>query len=252
MKRSKVTARKSTGGWAPNHVLNEPNAANAHKRAKTSPASACIPGLVKAAYRTGSWHGFDKSGLTLVESATADNGSASFMWEARGSSVYVVKAPGRVLGAAHGYAGLRAECSCPDGVRQKQASGGVIPSVCKHGNAALETVLDPKAVATHRAQLKAHLRNAEVAAAAAEQMRHQVQVEQDQELPGERDRIEHGLDQMKPEDVISQLRLFFYIPICIYSKTSYYMVSNDLSFFVGLVKWHGLMVLARKRICQSD
>ena len=79
------------------------------------------------------------------------------------------------------------------------------PRVCKHGNAALESVLDPEALKASKILLAAQRKEADTKAAKLRQQVQEVRSLQESELPGERDRIDHGLAQMSPQDIVARL-----------------------------------------------
>jgi hypothetical protein len=165
---------------------------------------AHIPGLGSSAYTVGSWHSAPTPTLLRSEVRAA---AFDFEWSASGTAVYTVTVKGafRKSAAARGCAQLESldvRCSCPDGVRQLLASamGGKL-CVCKHGAAALRTVLDPavKAEAEKQTKLREQQAAKEAAKLAAER------VKQEKLLPGERARIEHGLTKREADDVVKLL-----------------------------------------------
>lgn len=87
--------------------------------------------------------------------------------------------------------GLNVSCSCPDGQRQALVSrtrGRLI--VCKHAAAALESVLDANPVEEEkRQQHQAKKRREREHAAKEQECKRQRQL-QDEQLPGERERLE--------------------------------------------------------------
>lgn len=148
-----------------------------------------IPGLTWQAFVAGSWHSAPTP--ELVRSEVSPSG-VSFEWRAVGSAVYLITATGR----AGPPGGLDVSCSCPDGAKQSAAtatSGRL--HVCKHAAAALQSVLDPAAVAAGAAS---------EAASAARSIA--TKAAQEAALPGERQRLEDGLKQRTAEDVVSLLK----------------------------------------------
>ena len=92
--------------------------------------------------------------------------------------------------------GLRVRCNCPDGDRQwasTQRAGRL--RVCKHATAALDSVIDDVAVAM--AVKKGTARAAKLKKERAAQ---------DKALPGERERIEHGLRKLPAAEIIAHLQ----------------------------------------------
>ena len=90
------------------------------------------------------------------------------------------------------YGGLSVECTCPDGVRQKTASIRGRLYVCKHAAAALESVADKGAPSMLEAAIKKRKYDME------ESRRIQEAV-----MPGERQRIEHGIVKLGAEGLHS-------------------------------------------------
>ena len=171
----------------------------------TWPRMAHIPGLGAHSYAVGSWHQAPTPTLLRSETTAA---AFDFAWSASGTAVYSVTATGALRKSAAAPGGVRLEalevqCSCPDGVRQLLLSktGGKL-YVCKHGAAALASVLDP-AVKAHEAEaaklLERQLAAAQAAAAAE-------RVKQDAQMPGERARIQHALTNRSAEDVVKLFR----------------------------------------------
>ena len=162
-----------------------------------------IPGLVPAAYRAGS---FNTAPTPELVSATTTAAGVEFEWQAKGSSVYSITASGSLRAEGDGFVGLKVECSCPDGQRQKLASlqrGTII--VCKHGFAALNSVQDPEAVATAVASAKRQKVEAAEREKQAKQQQEEQRRLQEAEMPGERARIEYGLKSLSAQDVVKQL-----------------------------------------------
>ena len=93
------------------------------------------------------------------------------------------------------YGGLSVHCSCPDGERQKAASIRGALHVCKHAAAALDSVIDPGAGTLLQAAAKK--RKADLEA----QLRMQ-----EAQLPGERERIEHGVATLGANEIVRLIR----------------------------------------------
>mmetsp|Transcript_17280 Transcript_17280/g.19942 ORF Transcript_17280/g.19942 Transcript_17280/m.19942 type:complete len:301 (+) Transcript_17280:26-928(+) len=112
-----------------------------------------IPGLVSEAYFPGSWHEANTIPKLTKSIVDAQNG-VDFEWQTVGSSgeLYVIQAVGKLewqtdLRNQLVARGLEVECTCPNGKQQAVHSKSIRKIVvCKHGEAALTTVLDPKAV----------------------------------------------------------------------------------------------------------
>jgi len=111
----------------------------------------CIPGLVAEAFTVGSRHQTSTPILTKNE-VDESTGICNFTWDAPGSlGIYRVEACGKIdwqLDPRKRYVarGLTVTCTCPDGERQAVKSSSInTVVVCKHGAAALESVLDPLA-----------------------------------------------------------------------------------------------------------
>ena len=164
----------------------------AKKKNNKRGAPRVLPGLVPAAYRAGSWHTAPTPELV---SASVDQDGSQFEWRAEGTSVYTVTARGRLQCDGEGFSGLVVDCSCPDAERQKLRSlkEGTL-FVCKHAAAALKSVEDPHAIAEAESQAKRRKTEA------AEQRQLQ-----DTELPGERARIEYGLETLPAEEIVQHL-----------------------------------------------
>lgn len=119
---------------------------------------ACIPGLVPQAYIEGSQYKAPTQPVLKTSRIDDTTGHCDFHWEAKGSTgdTYDIRATGKlelvVVGDSGGTVGrgLKVICSCPDGQRQAVAPVTLQKMiVCKHGAAALLSVLDPEAMARH-------------------------------------------------------------------------------------------------------
>lgn len=165
---------------------------------------AHIPGLGTKSFAVGSWH--SAATPTLLRSDVSATGF-SFEWSATGTQVYTVKASGALRQSAAAPGGTLAEalcctCTCPDGARQALATETLGKLyVCKHGAAALNSVLDPAVKAEEATQeaTQRQLAAQQAATLAAER------VKQDAEMPGERARIEQGLTKRKAKEVVAPL-----------------------------------------------
>ena len=99
-------------------------------------------------------------------------------------------------------------CSCPDGDRQRDASRiSKKLYVCKHGKAALDSVIDTATQDKSNAERKQ--RAAKAAHKGAEQ--HQKYIEeqrtiQNRDMPGERERIEYGLSKRSDRDIVNLIK----------------------------------------------
>lgn len=169
----------------------------------------CIPGLVPEAFTVMSRN--QCSAPTLLSSSVKGRGTVDFKWEVSGSSVYEITAKGKLRlkewkDRQPVYEGLIVKCSCPDGLRQHVANlqdGGT--RVCKHGAAALNSVIDAAA--------SARLQETKDAAIVEQQQKARKDVikleeqrqTQDSLLPGERERLEHGLTSRQPADIVAIL-----------------------------------------------
>jgi len=171
-----------------------------------------IPGLVKEAYVAGSRHSVPSPDLTRSD---VDGTSADFEWKAIGSDVYKVVAKGSVV--IIGWSGdgrprfdsesFHATCSCPDGARQRVESinsGKVY--VCKHAEAALDSVLDSAAANEIESQRKARAAEATVVKNYHVAYQETQRKEQDAKFPGERKRIEHGLSKRSADEIMTLLK----------------------------------------------
>lgn len=159
-----------------------------------------IPGLFKEVYVAGSRH--SAGAPELIRSNVDDDNTVSFEWKAVGSSVYTIIAKGSVTIVGwdvHGHPkfdSFEVECSCPDGERQRtisQQRGKLY--VCKHAKAALDSVVDPNGKANFEAQKRGHMEEA------TRQKRLQ-----EEELPGERARIEHGLSKRSADEIVTIIK----------------------------------------------
>lgn len=169
-----------------------------------------IPGLIPDAFSKGSRHSADPP--TLKKSTVAADGSVDFRWVAMGSNgSYIITAKGKlacsvdVYSGKPSYTGLNVICSCPDGELQNVAtlkSGKLI--VCKHGAAALELVLDKEAANT----LKNKRRKMTLDVKMARQREEEENLcnAQEAELPGERARLEYGIDALGSEQVVELIK----------------------------------------------
>jgi hypothetical protein len=185
----------------------------------------CIPGLLSICFTKGSRHSADAP--ALEKSTVAADGSVDFTWvsKSRGLYCYTITAKGKLAcsdddddSGKPSYTGLNVACSCPDGERQKAASlesGNII--VCKHGAAALQSVIDKDAVATlkREAKRRAKLRRTEFDVRKARQKEEEEAQRQAQEtecqaqeaeMPGERARLEYGIDALGSEQVIELIK----------------------------------------------
>ncbi|KAJ1461796.1 hypothetical protein M885DRAFT_506923 [Pelagophyceae sp. CCMP2097] len=159
---------------------------------------SCIPGLVLRGFAKGTRH--DAATPELVDLRVTDDGLVLAEWRATGSAVYKVTAAGavRVVLKADGapsWRGLVVRCSCPDGQRHAASVDEAIV-VCKHGDAALRSVMDPDGEAAVSRLVDAAAREAAEA-----------RLRQERELPGERARVEHALKHLSAAqlvDVISR------------------------------------------------
>jgi hypothetical protein len=79
--------------------------------------------------------------------------------------------------------------------------------LCKHGAAALESVEDPDAIVAAEAQAKRHKTEAAARAQRVKEERDEQRRLQDVQLPGERERIDHGLKHLLPLAVMKHLSL---------------------------------------------
>lgn len=176
------------------------------------PRDPCIPGLVPQAFIEGSWH---QAPVPALRTSQVDerSGHCTFQWEATGSTgdTYDIQATGKLETAldSHGNLvgiGLTVTCSCPDGQRQAlrgQSQHKII--VCKHGAAALNSVLDEEAVARHQADLTRRQQQRSEAAARKREEEGRAREQQERDMPGERDRIEYGLKALSKSEIKKHL-----------------------------------------------
>jgi hypothetical protein len=172
-----------------------------------------IPGLVPAAFKKGSRHSADPP--TLKKSTVAADGSVDFKWVAMGSNgSYIITAKGKLVcsnddSGEPSYAGLNVICKCPDGERQNIAtlnSDKLI--VCKHGAAALELVLDKGEASNSLKREPNKRRKTEKCVSNTRQKKEedrQCQA-QEAEMPGERGRLEYGIDALGSEQVVALIK----------------------------------------------
>lgn len=162
----------------------------------------CIPGLVPQAFVKGSRHSAPCPVLKSSEVEEEDGaGQCHFVWEAKGSSggSYEIKATGKLEMELDKHdkpvgRGLQVTCSCPDGERQAAASltqNKIV--VCKHGAAALESVLDEEAAERHGDDMLLLRQERATEAERRRQEEERAAQEQERVMPGERARIEYGL-----------------------------------------------------------
>lgn len=161
-----------------------------------------IPGLVPEVYIPGSI--YDAPTPTLIRSHVSDGGGVDFEWHASGTQVYSVTAAGSVVISGWNARGepvfdahmFSVECSCPSGQEQlasNEEEGRIF--VCKHAESALTSVFDLGAREAIEVLRKTH----------AEEEATQRKVWED-ELPGERERIEHGLTKLSAEKIFELLK----------------------------------------------
>ena len=134
-----------------------------------------------------------------------------------GSSIYSITAKGSLVSTGWDERGeypkfdrytFNVICSCPDGVRQQESNSRSIDKlyVCKHAKAVLDTVCDPEATKDLVDNKKVKI--AEYNKHQAEQAKYlSVQrVKQDEQLPGERERIVYGLSKRSDEEIIGLIK----------------------------------------------
>jgi hypothetical protein len=170
-----------------------------------------IPGLAPAAFTKRN----NVDPPTLKKSTVVADGSVDFKWVALGSDgSYIITAKGKL---AHSnddrgipsYTGLNVICNCPEGERQNEftPNSGKL-NVCKHGSAALELVVDKGEAANtlkrepKRRKTEMHVRNAR---RKEEEEEKQCQA-QETEMPGERSRLEYGIDALGSEQVVALIK----------------------------------------------
>lgn len=171
----------------------------------------CIPGLVPQAFTRGSRHTAPVPTLDTAE-LDEETGECNFKWEAKGSlGSYEITAVGRLIMEVDSYGkpvgrGLKVTCSCPDG--QRQAAEALDQNriiVCKHGTAALESVLDEEAIAQFQTNLIRLQRQREEKASKQKDLEEAAKAEQERTMPGERSRIEYGLKAMTHDEIQKHL-----------------------------------------------
>lgn len=172
-----------------------------------------IPGLVKDAYTAGSRHTAETP--QLIKS-NIDDIEFDFEWKASGSRVYSVIAKGSLVIKDFDSKGkpifdhnnFHVTCSCPDGSRQREQNC-IQPGklyVCKHAKAALDSVID-----TDTEKVLKELKAAKIAehekkrADRIEYLKRQ-RSEQDERLPGERERIEYGLGKRSDSEIVTMVK----------------------------------------------
>mmetsp|Transcript_20682 Transcript_20682/g.44925 ORF Transcript_20682/g.44925 Transcript_20682/m.44925 type:complete len:304 (+) Transcript_20682:32-943(+) len=173
-------------------------------------SSLFIPGLVRGVYSAGSRHSAPVP--TLVRSDVEESIS-DFEWEAHGSQTYKITAKGSIVmkvesdTVAFDFTTFRVNCTCPDGDRQSLLSLQTKRLyVCKHAKAALDSVIDPSAEKAQHTRRQEQMEQAGIVRArrAAEEKR--IEEEQERDFPGERKRIEYGLEKLSGEEVVRILK----------------------------------------------
>mmetsp|Transcript_36823 Transcript_36823/g.66210 ORF Transcript_36823/g.66210 Transcript_36823/m.66210 type:complete len:303 (-) Transcript_36823:195-1103(-) len=169
--------------------------------------SPIIPGLVKEAYTPGSRHSVGTPEL-IKSNVKCDE--VDFAWKAVGSSIYSVTAKGSLVITAWDNRGPKYDgnkfivlCSCPDGVRQNEQNTTSIDTlyVCKHAKAALDSVCDPEAKKVIGEKKEVMVQKQKELQAERVKYRIAQSVEQDERLPGERERILYGLSKRSDAEI---------------------------------------------------
>ena len=173
-----------------------------------------VPGLTKSMFYSVSRYG---SSTPAIQCFSRDEaGCIDATWNVSGStsSPYVVTVKGKVnvsfqktnyrgkLGVDPVYAGLAVCCSCPSGVEQESHNNMPMRSclnVCKHANSVLQKMIDSQAVRYEDSMLKNEQAKFEVAAAKISRL-------QEDTMPGERARIEHGLKSQSSEKIVAFIK----------------------------------------------
>lgn len=146
----------------------------------------------------------------LIRSEVVNGTVVDFQWRAVGSAVYSVTAKGEIQQVDTDSNGtplfdtnsFRVVCSCPDGDRQQLESRSSNELyVCKHGKAALDSVLDATASAKIKANKEAAVAEARLKAEERKKYLIEQRQLQDREMPGERERIHYGLSKRSDEDI---------------------------------------------------
>lgn len=163
---------------------------------------------------------YDAPTPKLIRSEIGEGSAVNVEWEASGSSTYQVTAKGSVVIASWDKSGnpvfqadptdvgcLRVTCSCPDGQRQRVSSlSSRKLVVCKHAKAALDSVLDEGARIDIMSQKQQRATEASQLVEQKENERKAQLKAQDEQLPGERQRIQHGLEKLGAEAVFEILK----------------------------------------------
>lgn len=175
----------------------------------TMASNLFIPGLVKSVYNAGSRHSAPVP--TRVRSDVQESIS-DFEWEAEGNSVYRVTAKGSIVAksesdTAFDFNAFRVNCTCPDGARQSLLSLQTKRLyVCKHAKAALDSVIDPGAEKALHARRQEQIEQAKITRAKRAEEEKRIKEEQERDLPGERKRIEYGLEKLTGEEIVAILK----------------------------------------------
>mmetsp|Transcript_43105 Transcript_43105/g.84703 ORF Transcript_43105/g.84703 Transcript_43105/m.84703 type:complete len:305 (+) Transcript_43105:111-1025(+) len=171
-----------------------------------------IPGLIRELYFAGSRH--TASTPDLIRS-NVDGKAIDFEWKATGSDVYKVVANGLIDIIEWDREGMprfdsdlfQVTCSCPDGARQRVTSNdsGKL-YVCKHAKSALDSAIDASAAENVQSQKKARAAEASRKRADRTAYLENQREQQEKKLPGERDRIEHGLSKRSTDEIMNFLK----------------------------------------------
>ncbi len=154
-----------------------------------SSKSVFIPGLTRECFVKQSHNSAPTPKLVSFD---VKNDTFAFTWIASGSlGDYEISARGSIASRR-----WSCDCSCPDGERQQSSSNqfGRV-HVCKHGEAALMSVLDKEA---EKRKLEESQKRARIAES--------IKMEQERVLPGERARIEKILKMMTAQEIEQHLR----------------------------------------------
>lgn len=177
-------------------------------------AAIFIPGLMRYAYRN--CGAMEADTPDLMSAKVNNDGSFCFEWHATGSALYIVTASGRIelswqLGdtatiAVPVFKGWSVKCSCPSGIKMPacQEDEGS-KRVCKHAAAALDSVCSKAAHAEVTRQKTLQVPILAAAAAGAATFKDAAHAKQEAEMPGERARIAHGLQQLSPSRVVAMI-----------------------------------------------
>ena len=207
------TASSSSSAVLSSSSSSSSSSTNSKKRKREE---YIIPGLTSAMFYCVSRYG--SSNPVIQSFSRNDAGHIDASWNVSGSasSPYIITVQGKVNNIVFRrtknyrgiavvnpiYSGLKVSCTCPSGIEQESHNNNATKSnlhVCKHANSVLQIMIDSQAVKYEDIMLKNEQVNFEIAAAEISRL-------QEDTMPGERARIEHGLKVQSDETIIAFIK----------------------------------------------